>query len=125
MIKGIILNVLTAFYQPFWAAFVSSFTFMYLYLFAFDTENGNKGWVPALKIWIFKFKSSSRFRSLFFLAFYEMLVLFKTILNRSAWINPLRNVFGGWWFWEEKRYEGSGTRNRPINYLQMNSMKIL
>ena len=98
--KKIVLNILVAFYQPFWAAIIVAVVFMYRYLFSFHAEEGNKGWLESIKTWIDHFKSSSHFRSMFFLAFYVMLVLFKTVLNRTMWIYPLKNVFGGWWIWD-------------------------
>ncbi|MGO4943663.1 VanZ family protein [Streptococcus alactolyticus] len=100
IIKNIIQSVLTAFYQPFWAALIVAFVFMYMYLFSFHAEEGNKGWLDSIKLWGNSFKRSPKFRAIFFLAFYVMLVLFKTILNRTTWIYPLTNVFGGWWIWE-------------------------
>ena len=100
IIKNIIQSILTAFYQPFWAALMVAFAFMYMYLFSFHAGEGNKGWIDSVKLWGKYFKRSPHFRSIFYLAFYIMLVLFKTILNRTTWIYPLTNFFGGWWIWE-------------------------
>lgn len=100
LIKSIMLSILTSFYQPFWAALIAAYVFMYMYLFSFHAEDGNKGWSGSIRLWIIQFKSSPQFRSMFYLAFYVMLVLFRTVLNRTAWIYPLKDVFGGWWIWE-------------------------
>lgn len=98
--KKIIQNILVAFYQPFWAAVIVAFVFMYMYLFSFHAEEGNNGWSGSIRLWGDHFKSSPQFRAMFFLAFYIMLVLFKTVLNRTMWIYPLKNIFGGWWIWD-------------------------
>ena len=50
--------------------------------------------------WYQKFKESVFFRKLFFLAFVTSLVLFRTLLNRSQWMNPLADIMGGWGIWE-------------------------
>ena len=39
--------------------------------------------------WYQKFKESVFFRELFFLAFVTSLILFRTLLNRQLWMNPL------------------------------------
>ena len=69
--KKIILNILVAFYQPFWATVIVAFVFMYMYLFSFHAEEGNKGWLGSIKLWIDYFKSSPQFRAMFILAFYS------------------------------------------------------
>ena len=28
------------------------------------------------------------------------MILFRTLLNRNLWLNPLSNVMGGWGIWE-------------------------
>ena len=40
------------------------------------------------------------FRKLFFLAFVISMILFRTLLNRKMWMNPLSDVMGGWGIWE-------------------------
>ena len=50
--------------------------------------------------WYQKFKESVFFRKLFFLAFVTSLILFRTLLNRQLWMNPLSDVMGGWGIWE-------------------------
>ena len=61
---------------------------------------GNKGWKSAIVTWYQKFKESVFFRKLFFLAFVTSLILFRTLLNRQLWMNPLSDVMGGWDIWE-------------------------
>ena len=36
----------------------------------------------------------------FFLSLVTSLVLFRTLLNRQLWMNPLSDVMGGWGIWE-------------------------
>ena len=43
----------------------------------------------------------SIFRKLFILFFFTVMILFRTFLNRNMWANPLSDVMGGWWIWEE------------------------
>lgn len=42
---------------------------------------------------------SKEFRKLFFLCFYVFMILFRTLLNRNMWLNPLSDVMGGWWIY--------------------------
>lgn len=45
-------------------------------------------------------KKSVFFRRLFLLAFVISMILFRTLLNRNMWMNPLSKVMGGWGIWE-------------------------
>lgn len=89
IIRMIITNILNAVYQPFWFATVLSVVFMYAY-------RKSDGLKHAVKEWISWFRSSRAFRRMFFLVFYVALILFRTLLNRNMWMNPLSNVFGYW-----------------------------
>ena len=95
----IITNVLTALYQPFGFSILLSFFILFFYLYAYCPENAGKGWKTAIKQWFTTFKASLLFRKLFLLAFVTSLILFRTLLNRNLWMNPLSNVMGGWWIW--------------------------
>ena len=46
--------------------------------------------------WIWWFKSEKEFRRFFFLTFYTIMILFRTLLNRNMWLNPVSNVIGVW-----------------------------
>lgn len=94
---NIIANILTAVYQPFWFSLLAAVLFMFLYLYAKDN-----GWKTVFRKWIHAFKESWRFRRLFLLAFFVMLMLMRTLLNRDMWANPLSNVMGGWTLRNEK-----------------------
>lgn len=97
IIKKIIANVLTALYQPFGFAVIISVLCMFLYLFA--KERGLKA---ILKQWLNTFKSDTVFRKTFFLVFYSAMILFRTLLNRNMWANPISNVMGVWGMYNEK-----------------------
>lgn len=89
IISKIITNVLTALYQPFWFAVILSVLFMLVY-------KSHPSIKQAAKDWISWFKSDSNFRRIFFLVFYTVMILFRTLLNRNMWSNPVSNVIGVW-----------------------------
>ncbi|KYG86570.1 hypothetical protein AXF09_11490 [Ruminococcus sp. DSM 100440] len=91
IIQSILTNILKAIYEPFGFALLLAVFFMFFYLFAKATS-----WTKAVKIWWEMFRKSKRFRHLFLLSFYVALMLFRTLLNRSIWSNPLSNILGGW-----------------------------
>ena len=96
VIKKIITNVLTALYEPFGFALIMTVLVMFFYLFAKE-----HGWKSVVKRWIDAFKTCGTFRKLFFLTFYVALILFRTLLNRNLWMNPLYNVLGVWSLYNE------------------------
>ena len=69
---------------------------------------GGRGIRGAFSVWWQFFKDSAFFRKLFFLTFYTTMILFRTLLNRDMWMNPLSDVMGNWWIW---KYGNDGTRN--------------
>ena len=77
-----------------------SFLAMFFYLYAYEPTAAGKGWKSAIVTWYQKFKESVFFRKLFFLFFVTSLILFRTLLNRQLWMNPLSDVMGGWGIWE-------------------------
>lgn len=89
IISKIVTNVLTALYQPFWFAVILSVLFMFVYKAYPSIKQATKDWIS----W---FKSDSSFRRIFFLVFYTVMILFRTLLNRNMWANPLSNVIGVW-----------------------------
>lgn len=100
IVKKIITNILVAIYQPFWMAVILSFFTLFFYLFAFCKNEAGKGIKESVKIWVAHFKKSSFFRKLCALSFCTSLILFRTVLYRSLWVNPLSDVMGGWWIWK-------------------------
>lgn len=97
IIKNIITNVLTALYHPFGFSVLLAVLFMFLYLYAME-----HGWKESLLKWWRAFRTDVTFRRTFFLAFYTAMILFRTLLNRNLWMNPLSNVMGGWFLHNEK-----------------------
>lgn len=96
VLAKILRNILTALYEPFGFSLLLSFLVMFFYLYAYEPQEAGKGWKSAIVTWYQKFKESVFFRKLFFLAFVTSLVLFRTLLNRSQWMNPLADIMGGW-----------------------------
>ena len=91
----IITNVLTALYQPFWFAIILSVLFMFVYKSYPSIKQAAKSWIS----W---FKTDSAFRRTFLLVFYTAMILFRTLLNRNMWANPLSDVIGVWWLYNAK-----------------------
>lgn len=89
--KRIIENVLTSLYQPFGFSMIMAVLCMFLYMFV--KEQGLK---VLIQRWIESFKNSVAFRRIFVLDFYTAMILFRTLLNRNMWINPVSNVIGVW-----------------------------
>ena len=108
IISSIITSVLTALYQPFWFSVILSVMVLFFYLFAYHNETGGRGIRGAFSVWWQYFRGNAFFRKLFFLTFYTTMILFRTLLNRDMWMNPLSNVMGGWWIWE-KQSDGTMT----------------
>lgn len=69
--------------------------------------------------WYQKFKESVFFRKLFFLAFVTSMILFRTLLNRNLWMNPLSDVMGGWGIWETVNGERQLTTECIGNVIMM------
>lgn len=94
IVKSIITNVLTALYQPFWFSIVLSVLFMFAY-------KRYLGFKDAAKQWLTWFKDDRSFRKMFLLVFYTVMILFRTLLNRNMWANPVSDVIGTWGLYNE------------------------
>ena len=95
ILSTIISNVLTALYQPFWFAVILSVLFMFVYKAYPSIKRAATDWIS----W---FKSDPSFRRIFFLVFYTVMILFRTLLNRNMWSNPVSNVIGVWGLYNAK-----------------------
>lgn len=115
----IFTNVLTALYEPFGFSILLSFLAMFFYLYAYEPTEAGKGWKSAIVTWYKGFKESVFFRKLFLLAFVSSLILFRTLLNRNLWQNPLSNVMGGWGIWETVNGERKLTTECIENVIMM------
>ena len=96
-----------------------SFLAMFFYLYAYEPIHAGKGWKNAMVTWYQKFRESVFFRKLFFLAFVTSLILFRTLLNRQLWMNPLSDVMGGWGIWETVNGEQKLTTECIENVIMM------
>lgn len=112
-------NILTALYEPFGFLLLLSFLAMFFYLYAYEPGEAGKGWKSAIGTWYRRFKESVFFRKLFFLAFVTSLILFRTLLNRNLWMNPLSKIMGGWGIWETVNGEQKLTNECIENVIMM------
>lgn len=71
----------------------------------------------AVKIWWRKFRREIAFRRMFYLIFYTSMILFRTLLNRNIWMNPLSDVIGIWGLYREKNGEMILTTEVPENLI--------
>lgn len=94
IIGKIISNILTALYQPFWFALILSVLFMFVYMTYPNIKSAAVQWIN----W---FKESVFFRKLFLLVFVTVIILFRTLLNRDMWANPLSDIMGGWTLYDK------------------------
>ena len=119
LLGKILTNILTALYEPFGFSLLLSFLAMFFYLYAYESIGAGKGWKIAMMTWYQKLKESVFFRKLFFLAFVISLVLFRTLLNRQLWMNPLSDIMGGWGIWETVNGERQLTTECIENVIMM------
>ena len=119
LLGNILTNILTALYEPFGFSLLLSFLAMFFYLYAYEPTAAGRGWKNAIVTWYQKFKEGELFRKLFFLAFVTSLILFRTLLNRQLWMNPLSDVMGGWGIWETVNGEQKLTTECIENVIMM------
>ena len=119
LLGKILTNILTALYEPFGFSLLLSFLAMFFYLYAYETQEAGKGWKNAIVTWYQKFKGSVFFRKLYLLAFVTSMILFRTLLNRNLWLNPLSDVMGGWGIWETVNGEQKLTTECIENVIMM------
>lgn len=115
----IVLDILKTFYHAFGFSFVFAMIFMCLYLYA--EENGDD-FKKVIGKWKNAFCKDKRFRYLFYLSFYATMVLFRTLVNRNVWSNPLSAVNGGW----KVFYEDGSIAIEPIeNFMMLMPFSVL
>ena len=119
ILSKILINILSAFYESFGFSILLSFLAMFFYLYACVPVDAGKGWKGAIVTWYKEFKESVFFRKLFLLAFVTSLILFRTLLNRNLWMNPLSKVMGGWGIWETVNGEQKLTTECIENVIMM------
>lgn len=94
IVSSVITNILTTLYQPFWFALILSVLFMFVYMMYSNIKSAAVQWIS----W---FKDSVFFRKLFLLVFVTVIILFRTLLNRDMWANPLSDIMGGWTLYDK------------------------
>ena len=99
IILSITKIIITALYQYLWISLIVAFLISTCYLFVYEKNEQGQGIRKTIELWFLTFRSSAAFRILFFLCFYVAMILFRTVLNRSLWHNPLNDLFGGWWIY--------------------------
>lgn len=119
LLGNIFTNILMDFYEPFGFSLLLSFLVMFFYLYAYKAQDAGKGWKNAIVTWHKEFKKSVFFRKLFLLAFVASMILFRTLLNRNLWMNPLSNVMGGWGIWKMVNGEQKLTTECIENVIMM------
>ena len=119
LLGKIFTNILMAFYEPFGFSLLLSFFVMFFYLYAYKAQDAGKGWKNAIVTWYKEFKKSIYFRKLFLLAFVASMILFRTLLNRNLWMNPLSDVMGGWGIWKMVNGEEKLTTECIENVIMM------
>ena len=119
LLGKIFTNILMAFYEPFGFSLLLSFLVMFFYLYAYEAQDAGKGWKNAIVTWYKEFKKSVFFRKLFLLAFVISMILFRTLLNRNLWMNPLSDVMGGWGIWKMVNGEEKLTTECIENVIMM------
>lgn len=107
-VQSIISNMLTALYQPFWFALLLSTLFMFCWKNYQSVKQATLQWIK----W---FKTESSFRRMFFLVFYTVMILCRTLLNRVMWLNPVSNIIGVWGLHKESKGELIFTTEVPEN----------
>lgn len=94
---SIIRSVLTALYQTFWAALLLAVVTMFAFLYGKEHHWRINNFFPQMaQVWVREFRSSSTFRRTFLLVFYTTMILFRTVLNRQIWFDPLSKIMDGW-----------------------------
>ena len=125
LLGKILSNILIALYEPFWFSLLLSFLAMFFYLYAYEPQNAGKGWKSAIVTLYQKFRERVFFRKLFFLVFVISLILFRTLLNRKMWTNPLSDIMGGWGIWEIVNGERKLTTECIENVIMMMPFSVV
>ena len=110
---------ISVFFSFLLAVFKIGFLAMFFYLYAYESIGAGKGWKIAMMTWYKKFKESVFFWKLFLLVFVTSMILFRTLLNRNLWMNPLSDVMGGWGIWETVNGEQKLTTECIENVIMM------
>lgn len=97
--SGILTDILMSVYQSLGYSILTAVFMMFYYLYISDSgvPHSHK---DAILLWLKNFKKKKEFRLLFVIDIYFVMILFRTLLNRNMWSNPLSDVTGGWYIWK-------------------------
>ncbi len=99
----IIANILKSIYQPFFFALILSVLvlFFVMYLDNYKECGLKEKLLKAMKDLKERFTLKPKYRRVFYLTFFVVMLLFKTLLNRDMWMNPLSSVMGVWGLYDK------------------------
>lgn len=97
--QKILTNILAALYKPFGFSCLLSFLLCF-FTFMPITRLKPERLESSNPYMVYCIQSILFFRKLFLLVFVTSMILFRTLLNRDLWMNPLSDVMGGWGIWE-------------------------
>ena len=99
-VRTFLTNILKSLYTPFLFAIVLAVCILFFVMYT--NKYKDLGWsrriINSIKDGKNKFLRENAFRRFFYFSFIVVLILFKTLLNREMWINPVANVIGTWSF---------------------------
>ena len=78
---------------------LTAFLCIFIYLYACKSEEAGRGLQGAVKSGFKTLVKDHTAQKIFLLSLYTCMVFFRTLFNRNFWLNPLSNVFDGWWIW--------------------------
>lgn len=99
IVSGVITNCLVAIYQSLGFSLLTAVLVMFFYILITYGAEPCLGVRHAAKLWLKYFKEDRAFRRLFILVLFTVMILFRTLLNRNMWMNPLSDIMGGWSFY--------------------------
>lgn len=117
IIKTILTNVLNSIYESCGFAIIMAVLCMFVYQFAKEV-----GWKTIMYKWRNEFILSKKFRYLCLLCINTNIIVYKNLLNRSIWVNPVENVIGVWGLYNSK---GEFTTDAVENFVLFIPFAIL
>lgn len=96
MLEKIITSILKSVYESFGFALLVAILMMFLYLCVVSNGGGTEGIKRTIKLWFQRFRQDLSFRKFFLFTFYLAMILFRTLINREMWMNPISDIMGGW-----------------------------
>lgn len=96
LLEKIFRNVLLVVYEH--TGFSLTLAVLFMFAFMYAKENGIRN---SIKKWIAEFKGNAQFRKVFLLIFYMAMMFNHTLFNREMYVDPLKQILGGWGFYDE------------------------